>query len=111
MGDKAIRQLGNTIAQSVCKSDYAIRQGGDEFTMILIGADLQKAQEVIQRITDNIIDYDRRYPLAFSWGCYQMQTFDTLETAQLIADRHLYLHKQGKYSAEKRPESALTLEQ
>jgi len=99
MGDKAIRLLGSAITKSIRKSDYGIRQGGDEFTMVLIDADIKKAGEVIQRVTERLHAEDHEHLVAFSWGGYQMNVGDIFEKAIIKADERLYENKQGKYSS------------
>jgi diguanylate cyclase (GGDEF)-like protein len=98
MGDEAIKILGNAIGSSLRKSDYAIRSGGDEFNIILIDANLNKAREVIQRITDKLQQTDKHRLVAFSWGGYQMLKQDTVEAAFIKADALMYEQKQGKLS-------------
>jgi len=101
-GDEAIKLLGSAIATSLRKSDYGIRPGGDEFTIILLDAGLDKANEVIQRISEKLQVIDKHHLVAFSWGSYQMQKKDSLETAFIKADELMYEHKQGKYSPRRR---------
>lgn len=102
IGDEAIKLLGTAIATSLRKSDYGIRLGGDEFNIILLDAGLDKAREVIQRITDRLQQTDNRRLVAFSWGIYQMSKQDTLETALIKADELLYEHKERKYAPRNR---------
>lgn len=97
MGDKAIQSLGMAIAQSIRKSDYGIRLGGDEFSLILIDYTLAKSWDVIARIQENLTTLDEEKLVAFSYGCYQLHPDDTLESALLKADDLLYQHKRNKY--------------
>ncbi len=99
MGDRAIQYLGKALAQSIRKSDYGIRLGGDEFSLILIDYSLSKSNEVIARIQDYLLIIDEEKMVAFSYGSYQMAVGDTLETALLKADELLYQHKRNKYGA------------
>jgi diguanylate cyclase (GGDEF)-like protein len=97
MGDRAIQSLGKALAQSIRKSDYGIRLGGDEFSLILIDYSLTKSHEVIKRIQAYLQSIDEDKIVAFSYGSYQMTAGDTLETALLKADKLLYQHKRNKY--------------
>lgn len=97
MGDRAIQYLGRALAQSIRKSDYGIRLGGDEFSLILIDYSLTKSNEVITRIHDYLLTIDEDKLVGFSYGSYQMAAGDTLETALLKADELLYQHKRNKY--------------
>ncbi|SMG32381.1 diguanylate cyclase (GGDEF) domain-containing protein [Cedecea sp. NFIX57] len=99
MGDRAIQYLGRALAQSIRKSDYGIRLGGDEFSLILIDYSLIKSNEVIARIQDYLLTIDEQKMVAFSYGSYQMAAGDTLAIALLKADELLYQHKRNKYGA------------
>ena len=50
VGDEALRRLGQIIQASVRKEDLAVRYGGEEFLLLLYGADRQAAKEVVERI-------------------------------------------------------------
>lgn len=102
MGDRAIKLLGSAIEKSIRKSDYGIRLGGDEFNIILVDANMEKAREVIVRIEDKLMEMDDRRLVSFSWGCYLMTPNDTFETAFMKADALLYEHKKSKYTPRSR---------
>ncbi|RAU47151.1 diguanylate cyclase [Pseudocitrobacter sp. RIT415] len=97
-GDRMIQALGKAIDQSIRKSDYGIRLGGDEFNIILIDNTLDAAQQVVKRIENNLAAMDTDFPVNFSWGGYQMQPGESLDSAFAKADGALYLHKKGKRS-------------
>jgi diguanylate cyclase (GGDEF)-like protein len=98
MGDKAIQSLGLALAQSIRKSDYGIRLGGDEFCLILIDNNIDRSRDMIARIQGYLQTIDTEKMVAFSWGSYQMREGDTLEEAMLKADALLYQHKRTKYA-------------
>lgn len=98
MGDRAIKLLGKAIEKSIRKSDFGIRLGGDEFNIILVDANLNKAREVIIRVEDKLQEMDSARLVSFSWGSYQMTEQDSFETAFIKADELLYEHKQSKYT-------------
>lgn len=51
MGDEALRLLGETIRKNIRVGDIAIRKGGDEFVIILMGATPEAANEsVVKRL-------------------------------------------------------------
>lgn len=101
MGDKAIQMLGLALGNSIRKSDYGIRLGGDEFCLILIDYNLNKSRDVITRTYENLQNLDKENLVKFSWGAYQLQPQDTLEVAMLRADELLYQHKRSKYEERK----------
>lgn len=95
-GDRMIQALGKAIDRAIRKSDYGIRLGGDEFNIILIDNTHTAAQQVVQRIENHLSAIDAEFPVKFSWGCYQLQPGESLESAFAKADGALYLHKKGK---------------
>lgn len=51
VGDDALRLLGDTIRKNIRKDDIAIRKGGDEFVIILLGSTAELAsQTVVKRL-------------------------------------------------------------
>ena len=50
VGDEVLRRLGRILEASVRKEDLAVRYGGEEFLLLLYGADRQAAKEVVERI-------------------------------------------------------------
>ncbi|WP_326469264.1 diguanylate cyclase DgcJ [Enterobacter wuhouensis] len=101
MGDKVIQSLGIALAQSIRKSDYGLRLGGDEFCLILIDNNIDRSRDMIARIEDYLQTIDTDKMVVFSWGSYQMSEDDTLEVAMLKADALLYKHKRIKYEYRK----------
>ena len=56
-GDEALRAVGKVISSSLGRSsDYAVRFGGEEFTVILPNTDISGAEEVGKKVYSNIKD-------------------------------------------------------
>jgi diguanylate cyclase (GGDEF)-like protein len=53
-GDQLLRQLGPRLMSVVRGSDVVVRFGGDEFAVLLIGADAEEARRVAERLTASI---------------------------------------------------------
>lgn len=49
-GDKVLIAAANVFKKHVRQTDYVFRQGGDEFSLLLLGADAKKAYEIAQFI-------------------------------------------------------------
>ena len=58
VGDEALRVLANGIRKNIRKEDIAIRKGGDEFIIILVGADMKRANEVVLKRIQRMLDGD-----------------------------------------------------
>ncbi|WP_234554551.1 GGDEF domain-containing protein [Thermus caliditerrae] len=50
VGDEVLRLLGRILQASVRREDLAVRYGGEEFLLLLYGADREATKEVVERI-------------------------------------------------------------
>ena len=55
-GDDVLRRVAQVLAGSIRRDDVAARYGGDEFAVLLVGADVGKAAEVAERIRARVAD-------------------------------------------------------
>jgi diguanylate cyclase (GGDEF)-like protein/PAS domain S-box-containing protein/putative nucleotidyltransferase with HDIG domain len=53
-GDMVLRIIADSIRNALRRSDIAFRYGGDEFSAILLNADLSRAQRVVNRVNRRI---------------------------------------------------------
>ena len=71
VGDEVLRRLGRILKQSVRKEDLAVRYGGEEFLLVLFGAEREAAKEVVERIRERFRSERVApipYPLTLSAG-------------------------------------------
>lgn len=54
VGDDALRTIGNLLQTSMRRNDWAGRWGGDEFMLVLPGAELEMARLVAERLRERI---------------------------------------------------------
>jgi diguanylate cyclase (GGDEF)-like protein len=54
VGDDALRCVGQALAASIRGGDVAARYGGDEFAVLLLGADATQALQVAERIRQRV---------------------------------------------------------
>jgi len=90
-GDEALRNAGMLINQSIREGvDSAYRYGGDEFAIILVGADLSVAEEIVKRIGDS---FRENGDITASVGFTKFK--DTMSIKDLVAkaDENLYASK------------------
>jgi diguanylate cyclase (GGDEF)-like protein/PAS domain S-box-containing protein len=103
-GDQALRTLGEQVKASMRRYDWAGRWGGDEFMMVLPGADLEAARDVAERLRNRF----RKQKLSIDAVEVQLEVSlgvasqilidpakDTLEKLFARADEALYRAKQA----------------
>ena len=54
VGDGVLRAVGRVLAASIRRGDVAARYGGDEFALLLLGADATQALQVAERIRERV---------------------------------------------------------
>jgi diguanylate cyclase (GGDEF)-like protein len=101
VGDEVLKYVSATIRHRLRKTDLACRLGGEEFGILLPGANLDRAIGVAEEIRKTIADIpyakaDAIIPLSMSIGVAEFG-FDgkDLETLYAVADGHLYKAKAG----------------
>jgi diguanylate cyclase (GGDEF)-like protein len=99
-GDLALREATNRIKRSLRSYDAVGRYGGEEFLVILPGADLEQTQTLADRMREEIrsapISWrDASIPLSSSFGCTSAVADGLITASDLIriADEALYAAK------------------
>ena len=99
-GDKVLRHLAVLMQNELRKIDTAGRVGGEEFAVILPGADLPAAEIFAERLRKKVagtpmVQEDRAIPLTVSIGVAGMNASDaSADDALVRADRALYRAKE-----------------
>lgn len=101
VGDEVLKYVAATISHRLRKTDLACRLGGEEFGILLPGANLDRALTVAEIIRKTIADIPyakgaKVVPLSVSIGAaeYGYDGLD-LESLYAVADGHLYKAKAG----------------
>jgi len=104
-GDKCLKIVAQTLAQSVTRADdFVVRYGGEEFVIVLPNTDEKGAQLVANRLLDNIRNCkiphkqnDAANCLTISIGIATSKTVHTHIADDFVrkADEQLYKSKQG----------------
>lgn len=92
VGDEALRLLGKTIRKNIRDSDIAIRKGGDEFVIILMGSTPELACETVVKRLQLMLDGElslkignQNIPIRGSIGAFpydqHISPFDNLKQA------------------------------
>ena len=56
VGDEALKLIADILRKTLRKRDYAARFGGEEFLILLPGADAQRGNEIAERLRSSIAD-------------------------------------------------------
>jgi diguanylate cyclase (GGDEF)-like protein len=100
VGDDVLKYVSATIAHRIRKTDLACRLGGEEFGVLLPGADLNRAAIVAEAIRKNISDIpytkgEKVIPLSISIGVSEYRSDGRdLEKLYAVADGYLYKAKE-----------------
>jgi diguanylate cyclase (GGDEF)-like protein len=91
-GDAALRAVGDLLRQAFRGFDVASRWGGEEFLVVLPGADLKQARLAADRVRGQIEakPVEGVGPLTVSAGCAELGKEDTVASAVGRADERLY---------------------
>jgi diguanylate cyclase (GGDEF)-like protein/PAS domain S-box-containing protein len=100
MGDQVLSQVSKLLQENIRSGDIACRYGGDEFILILPGADLTVAVEraelirhMVKKVKFKIINEGERITLSLGVATFPGHG-STLETLVSAADHALYRAKQ-----------------
>jgi diguanylate cyclase (GGDEF)-like protein len=87
-GDKYLKKFADAVLSHIRPYDIFGRWGGDEFVIILPGADSLHAEKVLGRISS-------LFP-GFSWGIAQWKEGNDLDSLIRNADEQMYRQKEQK---------------
>lgn len=100
-GDALLKQVGNIIYQKIRKSDALSRLGGDEFGVLLIDCQLNKAIDIMTSILNEIIDFrfpwdEKIFTVGASIGLVELQdSMKDVSSAMQAADSACYIAKKN----------------
>ena len=94
VGDLVLKQVAETVEQTIRSSDALYRYGGEEFVVVLNGTDMAGANLLAERIRENVenlrIDSLKELRITLSLGISLMHGQDTNQTLFERADGALY---------------------
>lgn len=101
IGDGLLRRVGNILSQAISNTAYtASRIGGDEFVILMPGADEANVQIMLQTIQE-LFNIDNQYysshPVSIAIGHATTQTNEQIEDMLKRADHHMYQKKKSYY--------------
>jgi diguanylate cyclase (GGDEF)-like protein len=93
-GDLALKEFAHHLNKAIRGSDFAVRNGGDEFMVVLPECPPEKVQIVLSRLLPFDINFEGSRILIFaSHGWAQYHSPETAEEVIGRADAALYQHK------------------
>lgn len=102
VGDALLRRAGEVLAKAVDAPGCAARIGGDEFCVLLPGADDRAAQALVERI-GSLLELNNQFytgqPLSLAMGMAVARGGDQIAAAVHGADRAMYSAKARYYEA------------
>ena len=105
-GDRALRNVADTIAPLLRQSDVLARFGGEEFTVMLPDCDLSHAEEIAERIRDKISqvsianDQNQNFQLTVSIGVsYWQEEQQGFADSEAIQNHLISQADKGVYQA------------
>jgi diguanylate cyclase (GGDEF)-like protein len=104
-GDALLRRIGEVLNGAVSRPNHAARIGGDEFAVLMPGADRQAAAAMADTIMELLKINNQFYsnaPLSVSIGLATSEDGEKIETVVRRADALMYEHKRTQQSV--RPE-------
>lgn len=106
VGDHALRQLATILTNTARGSDLIARIGGDEFVWVLPNTTAKRAEQICDRLQENLGQHDwssllEDLPMTVSVGIAEVEDLDTLEKLLGRADANLIkAMKSGRNLAE-----------
>lgn len=97
-GDQVLKAFADIVTKQLRVSDHFARFGGEEFILVLVGAGLEHAVKIAERIRKIVGSYDfsaisPALTLTFSGGVAQIRRKERIEDLISRADKALYIAK------------------
>lgn len=101
-GDGLLRRFGEILNGAVATPNHACRIGGDEFAILMPGADAKAAGTMMETITELLRINNQFYstlPLSMSYGVATSEADESMESVVKRADVLMYENKKTHYAA------------
>jgi len=96
-GDNCLREIAKTMKETLRKTDFVFRYGGDEFAIIMVNTPLNEAVKIAERLRNAIKEKFRDREITISVGI-SSYPLDGKTRSELIdkADKRLFKAKESK---------------
>lgn len=101
-GDALLRRFGEILNGAVSQPNHAARIGGDEFAVLMPGADIKAAGAMMETINELLKINNQFYssaPLTLSFGVATSEQSESMEALVQRADTLMYEQKRAYYDA------------
>ncbi|MGV8938366.1 MAG: diguanylate cyclase domain-containing protein [Allorhizobium sp.] len=101
-GDALLRRFGEILNGAVSQPNHATRVGGDEFVVLMPGADAKAAGAMVDTICELLKINNQFYsntPLSMAFGVATSEPGESMESLAKRADIAMYEHKRAYYDA------------
>lgn len=100
VGDKVLKRIAKNLKEIIRKSDYVSRWGGEEFSILLMDANIEQTQEVsdkIKRAFENDLELSRliKGSVTASFGLTIFKENDDMSSVMTRVDAALYFAKES----------------
>ena len=93
-GDIALKEFARQLSKTIRGADFAVRNGGDEFMIVLPECPPDKVEAVLSRLVAFETEFEgKRFSVSASHGTAQYQPPENAEDLIARADAALYEHK------------------
>ncbi len=101
VGDEVLKRIAQILKAHLREDDMAARLGGDEFVIVFKTTDLTIAQQVCQRIGNNVREFNWStlspgLQSSISVGVARAEAHDTVQTLTHRSDQAMYLKKKKR---------------
>ncbi len=98
-GDIVLKKFSKILQSSIREIDYASRFGGEEFVVLLVNTDIEKAKAVAERIRQGIENYNffdlaPGLKVTVSIGMANYKQYKSIQETLMTADNRMYKAKE-----------------
>jgi diguanylate cyclase (GGDEF)-like protein len=107
-GDALLRRFGEILNEAVSAPSHACRIGGDEFAILMPGADAKAAASLAETIAELLKINNQFYstaPISMSLGAATSEAGESMESLMKRADMLMYEHKKAYYLGKRHAEA------